>query len=308
MVPRRNGAAGPAAAGRGGKMPPLLLRIVREGVVTHHGSDLDQVLAVEALRRAAQATRLKVDRTAAGCPVAGRVNVDVGDERATQGITVCRDDTVMIDHHFNGYGNTLEVLVDAGFYVPPQAVRIADRCDQVSILDWRLALSLVPWLDAAQVWELAQAGALDRRLTDEELKDYGLSWAAARQRVLVDAAVAAVQKHAVNDSLIFVPEFVRYGAQVAYELGYGLYCSVAPKDGGGVTLAVTARPGTTLPGHVLAWGERLRERFGSGVYLSPRADMLVAGGPKNPRFSLPLSVEEVYAAVTGAVAGGPLEG
>jgi hypothetical protein len=73
---------------------------------------------------------------------------------------------------------------------------------------------------------MAEAGAQDRCLTGDELQGFGLA----------DAVVTAVRKHAVNDSLVFVPEYVRYGAQVAYEPGYRLYCLVAPHENGGVTL------------------------------------------------------------------------
>lgn len=54
-------------------MKSILNRVKNEGVVTHFGSDLDQILTLEALRRAAGADEIKVDRAPAGKPVASRI-------------------------------------------------------------------------------------------------------------------------------------------------------------------------------------------------------------------------------------------
>lgn len=281
--------------------------------MTHFGSDLDQIIAIEALRRAAAAMEslhclsifpvaelfqndfaVKVDRTPAGQPVSGRVNVDVGDARATKGITVLDDGTVIIDHHFNGYNNTLEVLVEAGIYVPPHAVEVADRTDnRASALDYRSGIALVRYLTPSQAWELAEAGLLTAPLTDEQISRFGLSEAVEKQKAVVENAVAAVKKFAANDKVVFATEQILGGSFVAYELGYEVFCSVTPHKNGGVTFAINAAPGKKLPDAVLAFGRELQEKYGSGVFVRPDGGMIVAGGPKNPDFSVPISVEEL---------------
>lgn len=272
-------------------------RIKNEGVVTHFGSDLDQIIALEALRRAIGA-EFSVDRAPAGKPVAGRVNVDLGDARATEGITVLDDGTVMIDHHFNEYANTLEVLVKAEIYVPAQAVEVADRSDRTSALDYRSGIALARYLTPSQVWELAEARLLTVSLTDEQVAQFGLGKAVEKQRMVVETAVAAVKKFAVSNDVVFSTEQILGGSFVAYELGYKVFASVTPHKNG-VTFAINAAPGTRLPEAVLAFGHELREKYGSGVFIRPDGGMIVAGGQKNPDFSVPLSVEDIRSIVSG---------
>lgn len=276
----------------------ILERIKREGVVTHFGSDLDQVVTLEALRRAAGLEEIKVDRAPAGQPAPGRVNIDLGNAQAVDGITVLRDGTVMIDHHFNGYNNTLEVLVNAGIYVPAQAVEIADRCDRASALDYRSGIALARYLTPTQAWELAEAGLLTVSLTDEQVARFGLEDAVQKQKAVVEAAVAAVKKFAVGD-VVFATEQVLGGSFVAYELGYKVFASVTPHKNGGVTFAINAAPGRKLSEQVLAWAKNLQEKFGSGIFIRPDGGMIVAGGPKNPDFSVFISTEEIREVVCG---------
>ncbi len=274
----------------------IISRIEKQGVVTHYGTDLDQILTLEALRRAAGVEEITVDRAPAGKPVPGRINVDLGDARATEGITVLDDGTVMIDHHFNGYKNTLEVLVEAGIYVPAQAVEIADTCDRASALDYRTGIALVRYLTPSQAWELAEEGLLTASLTDEQVARFGLEEAVNKQRQIVETAAAKVKEFARGE-VVFATEQILGGAFVAYELGYKVYASVTPHQNGGVTFAVNAAPGTKLPESVLAWARSLQEQYGSGIFIRPDGGMIVAGGPKNPEFSVPVSIEEVRSVV-----------
>lgn len=273
-------------------MKNIIERIKAEGVVTHFGSDLDQIFSTEALRRAAGVSEIKIDRAPAGQPVTGRVNVDLGDARATSGITILEGGTVMIDHHFNGYANTLEVLVGAGIYVPAQAVEVADRCDRASALDYRSGIALVRYLTPSQAWELAEAGLLTVSLTDEQIAHFGLEDAVQKQKAVVETAIAAVNKFAVGD-VVFATENVIGGSFVAYELGYKVFASVTPHKNGGVTFAINAAPGQKLSPEVLVWAKDLQEKYGVGIFIRPDGGMVVAGGPKNPDFSVPVGIEEV---------------
>jgi len=301
------------------KMETVLKRIVNEGVVTHYGTDLDQVIALEALRRATGAKEIKIDRAPAGKPAVGRVNVDVGDARATEGVTVIQEElyncspsivdvspsavveTVIIDHHFNEFANTCEVLADAGIYVPAQAVEVADRCDRASALDYRSGIALVRYLTPQKTWELAEAGLLTATLTNEQVARFGLKEAVEKQKQVMENAIAAVKKFAVSDDVVFATEQVLGGSFVAYELGYKIFASITAHKKGGVSFAINAAPGTKLPRRVLEWANNLRDQYGPDVFVRPDGGMIVAGGPKNPDFSVPVSVEEIRKVVVEAV-------
>lgn len=204
----------------------------------------------------------------------------------------------MLDHHFNEYHNTLEVLVASGIYVPGQAVEIADRCDKTSALDYRSGIALVRYLTPAQAWELAEAGLLTETLSDEQIAHFGLSEAVSKQQKVVEGAVTAVKKFAVNDSVVFATEQVLGGSFVAYELGYKVFASVTPHKNGGVTFVINAALGTKLSEAVLDFGRKLQERYGSSIFVRPDGGMVVAGGPKNPDFSVPVSTEELRGLLT----------
>lgn len=265
-------------------------------VVTHIGSDLDQVIALEALRREAGVDFLTADRTPAGTVVPGKINIDVGDPSCTEPVTVRDDGTIVIDHHYNGYKNTLEILRDKlGFRIPEQAVKLADSIDEkeVSPLEWDTGLALARYVAGQDVWRLAEHHKLTEHLSQEDLEYYGLSTAAKVQRRIVTEAVEAVSKGALNREVVFVEQFVTGGAAVAYALGYKIYSSVSQHPKGGITFAITAAPGTTLPADLIEWGRELREKYGTGVFVNPQQTMIVVGGPKNPDFALPLDANEV---------------
>lgn len=56
---------------------------------------------------------------------------------------------------------------------------------------------------------------------------------------------------------------------------------------------VSAKPGTVLPDGIISWAEKLREDYGDPVFVKPDRTMVVAGGPKNPDFSVPLTFKEI---------------
>lgn len=198
-------------------------RLAREGVVTHFGDDLDNRFAVEALRRYFRLDELKVDRTPAGHPVPGRINIDVGDPTCTDPITCREDGTIIIDHHFNDIPNTISILSkELGIYVPEQAIKLADQPgEQVNPLEWRTPVSLSRHLPVEKLWELAEKQLLTEEMTDEQtLRTYGIYEAAQKQKELIENARAAVVNGSVPGTRVtIVDTFVPAGSQVAYSLG-----------------------------------------------------------------------------------------
>lgn len=282
-------------------------RLAEEGVVTHFGDDLDNRFTVEALRRHFGLPEIKVDRTPAGKPVSGRINIDVGDESCTEPITVREDGTIVIDHHFSGKKNTLQILQENGVYVPAQAIEFADTPTerQVDPLDYRSGLALARHMSGDQLWRVAEEGLLTATLNDQQLEAFGLEGAAAKQKAVVDTAVQKVNEGVVpGTKAVVMSDFVPGGSQVAYRLGYDVYASVSPHKNGGTTFAVTARPGTKLPEGLLALARSLQAEHGNGVFVKPDETMVVAGGPKNPAFAIPVSKEEMVRAIKATVVAG----
>lgn len=272
----------------------LRKRISEEGIVTHFGDDLDNRFAVEALKRAGFEIP-KIDRTPAGQPASGRINIDVGSAECTKPITTLDNDTIVIDHHFSGFTNTLVILRDyLDIYVPEQAVELADSPAEQDIFQYRTGLALARYVTNEFLWELAEQGRLDKELSDEELERYGLKEAAEEQKRIIDEAVTAVKENSIpGKKAVVVNRFIKSGSQVAYAMGYDIYASVQDHQNGGVTFAVTAKPGTALPDGIIKWAEKLREEYGSGIFVKPDHTMVVAGGPKNPDFSVPLTFDEI---------------
>ncbi|UZQ81837.1 hypothetical protein [Thermoanaerobacter sp. RKWS2] len=272
----------------------LQKRISREGIVTHFGDDLDNRFAVEALKRAGFEIPV-IDRTPAGQPAPKRVNIDVGSPDCIKPITLKDDDTIIIDHHYSGHKNTLEILQKyLDIYVPEEAVELADSPAEQNPLEYRTGLSLARYMDNNLLWQLAEEKKLSKELTDEELEKYGLKEAAEEQKRIIDDAVRIIQQNSFPDKkAVVVNQFVKAGSQIAYALGYDIYASVQEHQNGGITFAVTAKPGTVLPDGIISWAEKLREDYGDGVFVKPDRTMVVAGGPKNPNFSVPLTFDEV---------------
>lgn len=286
----------------------LVTRLVTEGVVTHFGPDLDSRMAVEALRRRFGLDKITVEYTAAGQPREGRINIDVGDSTCTEPIKIDPDtNTVIIDHHFarkpdgTQYRNTLEILRDyLGIYIPNQLIELADQPVERNgnPLEWRTPLSLSRYLSDQQIWEFAEKGLLTQQLTDGQLKEHGIEEAAKKQKQVIDDAVRAVQAGVIpGTKFVVVDRFVPAGSMVAYHLGYDVYVSVQEHEKGGYTFAATARPGTRLPGSFIEWAEQMREKYGSGIFIKPDGTMVVAGGPKNPDFSVPCDPDELIGAL-----------
>lgn len=279
-------------------------RLVQEGIVTHFGDDLDNRFAAEALRINFHLDELKVDRTPAGQPISGRINIDVGDPTCTDPITYREDGTIIIDHHFNDHPNTLSILSKVlGIYVPEQAIELADQAgEQVTPLEWRTPISLARHLPVEKLWELAEKRLLTEAMTDEQLRAHGLYEVAQKQKEIIENAKAAVINGSVpGTKATIVDTFVPAGSQVAYSLGYDVYVSISQHPKGGCTFAATAKPGTALPEGVLALGHKLREEHGNDIFIRPDGAMIVAGGPKNPDFSLPYSSDEMKSLITEAI-------
>jgi len=193
--------------------------------------------------------------------------------------------------------------------VPAQILELADTMPaSISPLDTRSGLALIRDLNGEQIFKLAEAGVLDKSLTYEQLEQFGLSAAHEKQQTIIDNAVAKVNKYMIDigegQNAVIAPEQIFAGASVAYELGCDFYCSVEPhKTGEGSTFAITAKPGVTLPEIIQKFGERLVEKYkrvdgSSGVFLSSQGNMLVAGGPKNPDFSVDMGQEELMDRIT----------
>lgn len=262
--------------------------------MTHFGDDLDNRFAVEALSRETDAD-ITVDRTSAGSPVKGRINIDVGDETCSEPVTVREDGTVVIDHHYNSYPNTLKILQDCfDIYIPEQAVELADTlAENVDPLDTSTGLAIARYVDNRTLWELAENRALNRSLTAEEIEKYNLKEAVEEQKAVINAAVKAVNKGAFPEfKAVVVDKFIPAGSAIAYRLGYDIYISVQDHPAGGITFAVTSRPGLQLPESLINFGLEEAQKYPGKIFIKPDRSMIVAGGPKNPDFSLPYSKEE----------------
>ena len=281
-------------------------KVALAGVVTHYGDDLDNRLSLYALKLAGYISQdAVIGRTSAGCPVAGKLNVDVGDKRCSEPVIFFNDGTVVIDHHFNSYSNTLEILRDKlGLDIPPHVIDVADTYAErrVSPLDYRSVLSLARYMDDETLWRLANDGRLLDTLDNMDLERYGLQDAACKQKSVIEKAISKI-KSSVVDGVVFVDEFVPAGSQVAYELGYDMYVSYQERQDGKATFAITVRPGKRLPIEALRFGLELRRRYGSGVYINPELTMVIAGGPKNPDFVVPVSKEDLRRTIKEVSAG-----
>lgn len=277
-------------------------------VVTHFGDDLDNKSAVYALEKYAlengilkEGEHLTVERVPAGQIKEGMLNVDTGGHKGSR----FDEDTLVIDGNpAEGIKSASAELANLGIYVPEQIVELADTIpNKVSPLESRTALSLIRSANGEQIFEIAEAGLLDKALTDEQLEKYGLVEAQKNQQAIIDNAVEKVNKYMVElengEKVVIAPEQILAGAQIAYELGANYYGSVqAHKSGKGSTFAVTSKPGIKLPEQIKEFGQDLVEQYKeedgtSGVFLNPNGQMLVAGGFKNPDFSVEYAPEEL---------------
>lgn len=278
-------------------------------VVTHFGDDLDNKASVYALEKFAkeygvleEGEHLTVERVPAGKIKQGYLNVDTGGHKGSR----FDDDTLIIDGNpAKGINSAAAEISKLGIYVPEQIVELADVVpNKVSPLESRTALSLIRSASGEQIFEIAEAGLLDKELTDEQLEKYGLVQAHEKQQEIIDNAVEKVNKYSTElangEKVVIAPEQILAGAQVAYELGANYYASIQDhKSGNGSTFAVTSKPGVQLPEEVKQFGRELVEKYKdptdgtSGVFLNPNGQMLVAGGMKNPDFSVEYTSEEL---------------
>lgn len=274
-------------------------------VVTHYGDDLDNRASIHALALSAGLSpdEVEVVRVPAGTVKAGMVNVDTGGHAGPD----FRDDGTIVIDGGDGYRSAIAVLADAGLAVPAQIVELADAgADRdVDILDARSGLALLRYVDTTTLFRLAKAELLDRTLTDEQLVEYGLVEAAAKQAGVVLAAAQAVASGLVQagpPALVIVDCFVPAGSQVAYRL-YGrptIYASIAPhREGDGVTFSVVTNadelPEKLVDG-LLAFEDRTA---GEGsIFRHPNGQMVVAGGPKVPDFRVLVDAGDVRAVIT----------
>ena len=278
-------------------------------IVTHFGDDLDNKASVYALEKFAKENgvlevgeNLTVERVPAGKIKEGYLNVDTGGHKGSR----FGDDTLVIDGNpAEGINSAVAEISNLGIYVPKQIVELADVVpNKVSPLESRTALSLIRSASGEQIFEIAEAGLLDKELTDEQLEKYGLVQAHEKQQEIIDNAVEKVNKYSTElangEKVVIAPEQILAGAQVAYELGANYYASIqAHKSGNGSTFAVTSKPGVQLPEEVKQFGQELVEKYQdptdgtSGVFLNPNGQMLVAGGMKNPDFSVEYTPEEL---------------
>lgn len=284
-------------------------------VVTHFGDDLDNKASIYYLEQWARAKgileeneNLIVERVPAGKVKEGLLNVDTGGHTGSR----IDGDTIVIDGDpANGIHSAAAELADmeietgnSALKMPKQIIELADTVpNKVSPLESRTALSLIRNTTGEQIFKIAKLGLLDKALTDEQLKKYGLVEAQKNQQAIIDNAVEKVNKYMVElengEKVVIAPEQILAGAQIAYELGANYYGSVqAHKSGKGSTFAVTSKPGIKLPEQIREFGQDLVEEYKekdgtSGVFLNPNGQMLVAGGFKNPDFSVEYTPEEL---------------
>lgn len=274
-------------------------------VVTHYGDDLDNKASIEALRRLALRTNilnenesLNIERVPAGKIKEGFLNVDTGGHTGNK----LDGNTIVIDGDpKNDVNSACQSLYNLGVFVPKQICELADtKPTHISALDSRTGLALVRYLSGEQVFKLAEKNLLDKSLTEEELKEYGLIEAHLKQQQIIDKAVEKINEFKVElpngEKIVLASEQITGGSSVAYELGIPYYASVSQhrdKDGNpdGVTFAISCKPGMKLPEEILEYGKQLVEKYRidertSGVFVNPNGQLIVAGGPKNPDFKI----------------------
>lgn len=268
-------------------------RLRRDGVVvTHFGDDLDNVASIEALRQET-GLELRVERVPAGQFKPGRVNIDTGGHRGSWQ----RGDTLVIDGDSQGIRSTVMQLSLLGFDIPAPLVKLADvKVVDRKLLDPRYGLNLVRHLAPGMLFRFAEEGLLEKSLTDQELEKYNLVEAYRSQRETILQGLDEVERFRFGD-VVVAEKYIPMGSAIAYALGCSFYASISPHKKGGVTFAITSRPDRTLPGRVLRWGRRLSREYridenSSFVYVSRDNTMVIAGGAKNPDFSIPWTVSE----------------
>ena len=277
-------------------------------IVTHFGDDLDNKSAIYALEELARAEkiigldeRLNIERIPAGKIKEGRLNVDTGGHKGSYYDT----ETIIVDGNPTiGINSATAELAQLGLDIPEQIVELADTIpNRVSPLESRTGISLIRGTTRDVIFALAKQGLLDKFLTDEQLSLYGLKEVHEKQQGIIDNAVKKVNQYTVElgngEKAVVATEQILGGAQIAYELGANYYASIQQhKSGNGSTFAVTSKPGIKLPRSIQEFGRKLVEEYEnsdgtSGVFLNPNGQMLVAGGMKNPDFSVNYSVEEL---------------
>ena len=280
-------------------------------IATHFGDDLDNKSATYAieywLKRnglLANGEEIKISRVPAGQVKTGVLNVDTGGHKGNR----VEDETIVIDGDIkNGVKSASESLSKIGIYVPEQIVELADSIsNKVSPLDSRSGLSLVRYLSGQQSFRLAEEGLLDKSLTDEQLKHFGLVEAHEKQKSIIYNAVNKINEYTTQlpngEKIVLAPERIMAGALIAYEMGINYYASVedhydSEKKPDGVTFAITSKPGVKLPESVLEFGRDLAEKYridenSSGVFVNPNGQMIVAGSFKNPKFKIDNETKE----------------
>ena len=275
------------------KMKKAIRRAAEAGVYTHFGDDLDNKMSIYYLSKERFIPDgAEVQRTPAGKPKEGCLNVDVGNEGCTEAISRVGDG-LAIDHHYNEHKNTLEILKeDLGISIPRQLVELTDSpSERVSSLDYTSGLALARYASPEVIHQLATDGLLDKELAQETLKTLGLKEASEKQKGIIDNALEQIKKGHINERCVHVREFLLGGSFIAYEKGYDIFASSQDHKNGGITFAVNSK--SELPERILVWAEKLKQEYGSGVFVSTSNNMVVAGGPKNPDFSVNISHEDL---------------
>lgn len=261
-------------------------------VVTHFGNDLDNTASIEALRRET-GLDLDVERVPAGQFKEGSINIDTGGHRG-----IWEDgETVVIDGNpERGIKSTVMQLSLLGFEIPPPLVELTDsNFTGIDIFDPRYGRNLVKYLPSYKLFEFAEKGFLTKSLSDKELEEYGLIEVFHSQKETIRRAAEEIEHYRSGDAVV-AEKYIPMGATVAYALGCRYYASISPHRGAkGVTFAITSKPGIRLPDAVLEWGRQLSREHSfdentSSIYVDPMGSMIIAGGHKNPEFSLPWTV------------------
>lgn len=292
----------------------IVQALSKKTVVTHFGTDLDNVSSIEALERFARENgilqedeHLEIKRVPAGQVMDEFLNVDTGGHKGSR---IEDNGTVVIDGNpSEGINSAVAMLASLGVYVPEQIVELADTVpNKVNPLESRTALSLIRSANGSIIFKIAEAGLLDKQLTDEQLEEFGLQDAHKKQKEIIENAVEKIKEYMISlptgEKVVMAPEQILGGAPIAYELGADFYVSVEQhKSGNGSTFAVTSKPGVKLPDEIQELGKKLVEQYRnsdgtSGVFLNPNGQMLVAGGPKNPDFSLEYNQNELISKLT----------
>lgn len=274
----------------------IINKLKKDGiVVTHFGDDLDNTACIEALRRES-GVDLEVERVPAGQFITGRVNIDTGGHRGSWE----RGNTIVIDGDpAKGIRSAIMQLKILGFKVPEPIVELAD----VMIIDSRLlepayGLILAKYLAPSKLFSFAEKGLLQKKLTESELQEYGLEEGYQIQKKIITDTKNDIEYFRNGDTVI-AEKYVPLGAAASYAMGCRYYASISPhRSGNGVTFAITSKPGIKLPDIVLDWGKKLSEEYrldsnSSSVYVEPGGSMIIAGGQKNPEFSLPCTVDDI---------------